>query len=88
MNTGKIKQIIGPVVDIEFNAAWHEFGTQQSYGPDTILVDLESTLTHEIGHTVGLEHSSVEAATMYPYGDSGEIQKRDLHRNLPCPWIN
>ncbi len=48
--------------DIEFNSFGKKFTTS-----DTMVdVDLRSVLTHEVGHFLGLAHSRVLEATMYP----------------------
>jgi matrixin len=43
------------------------------------LFDLPATVTHEMGHALGLDHSEIEAATMYASTRPGETKKRELN---------
>lgn len=40
--------------------------------------DLQQTLTHELGHVLGLDHSTLPEATMYAAAQPGETQKQTL----------
>lgn len=77
--------------DIEFNAALQEGGDRFLFTtissppcePDAqsalcVATDIQNTLTHEIGHVVGLDHVEVPGSTMEPSAPLGETQKRVL----------
>jgi len=40
--------------------------------------DVQSVGTHEFGHALGLDHSGLGHAIMFPFGDAGEGQQRNL----------
>ena len=56
--------------DIEFNTSYN-FYTPSYSSPPSNYFDLQTVATHEIGHLIGLDHSGLANAVMYPYGDSG-----------------
>ncbi|WP_342381097.1 matrixin family metalloprotease [Myxococcus stipitatus] len=74
--------------DIEMNASQpggspgHLFTTVDGppcQGPpatDCVAVDLQNTMTHEIGHVVGLDHVANAGSTMAPTAPPGETRKR------------
>ncbi|WP_426750952.1 myxosortase-dependent metalloprotease, MXAN_2677/MXAN_2678 family [Myxococcus sp. Y35] len=43
---------------------------------DCVSTDLQNTMTHEIGHVVGLDHVAIPGATMEATAPPGETQKR------------
>lgn len=60
--------------DIEVNHAYNEF----TLGDDHVVYDLQSVITHEIGHFLGLDHSPDFSATMYAGYDEGSVEQRTL----------
>lgn len=72
--------------DIEFNAARFHFTATAAEGPTCVppnyegcvYYDLENTMTHELGHFVGLDHVSAVGSTMHPQAAPGETDKRSL----------
>ncbi len=66
--------------DIAFNAVHRKFKVLESEGEKAgDHDDVQNTLTHELGHAVGLAHNSAEPkAVMYPGARKGEVIKRTL----------
>jgi MYXO-CTERM domain-containing protein len=78
--------------DIEINDAPNADGTKLTFttadappcasgGPivDCVSIDVQNTVTHEAGHTLGLDHTTDASATMAAHTGPGETAKRTLH---------
>ncbi|MEO7091606.1 MAG: matrixin family metalloprotease, partial [Polyangiales bacterium] len=63
--------------DIEINAAFNNLTVRDA----TISYDLQSIMTHEIGHMIGFAHSPDPTATMFSSYDPGTIGIRTLSRD-------
>src|SRR5438093_563110 len=59
--------------DIAFNPAL-DFSTSG----ETNKFDIQSVLTHEIGHLLGLDHSALVSSVMVPFGVSSQLDQRTL----------
>lgn len=60
--------------DIEINHAYNEF----TISDGDVVFDLQSVLTHEIGHFIGLDHTQDPDATMFAGYDEGTTSLRTL----------
>jgi len=65
--------------DMELNQERFEFARCPEEGCVDGRVDLQDTVTHELGHFFGLAHSPDDReATMWACADEGDVLKRDL----------
>lgn len=70
--------------DTELNSASHLFTTVDGppcTGADALTcasIDVQNTMTHELGHGIGLGHSPDSRSTMFAGAERGEISKRVL----------
>lgn len=71
--------------DIELNTPSYVFSTVASppcvggrYSTSCVATDVQNTVTHEVGHVLGLGHVNVAGSTMSPRADPGELSKRVL----------
>ncbi len=71
--------------DIQLNASAFVFTTGDSGAcvpplstADCVGTDVQNTMTHEIGHLLGLDHTQLTTSTMYPRAPSGETSKRTI----------
>jgi uncharacterized protein (TIGR03382 family) len=65
--------------DIVFNVEQHTFRVLDGPAMRDDLDDVQNTLTHELGHALGLMHNAMDQrVVMYPRAAAGEIGKRVL----------
>src|SRR6202035_3750796 len=63
----QLGQILDADIYFDPTDAQVSFATPAALPTSPKAYDLESVLTHELGHFLGFSHSAVWSATMYPY---------------------
>ena len=74
VNTGEIFD-----ADIEMNGEDYTFTTRPD--EETWKIDIQNTVTHELGHVLGIDHTQIVDATMFDHAGPGEINKRTLEED-------
>jgi hypothetical protein len=75
--------------DIQLNASGFVFTTVDPPAPtcsrpistnpgNCVATDVQNTMTHEIGHLIGLDHTRALGSVMNPSAPQGEVSKRDI----------
>lgn len=69
--------------DVAFNADEHRFSVlSDEPGQGHAFDDVQNTITHELGHVLGLMHNAnVQDLVMYPSAPPGEVAKRQLKQD-------
>ena len=62
--------------DLRLNDERYEFTASED--PNDTMTDIQNTVTHEVGHVLGLGHSEDSTATMYKSTGLGDLGKREL----------
>ncbi|MEL7304206.1 MAG: matrixin family metalloprotease [Myxococcota bacterium] len=77
LSTVTFNAVTGEILDadIEFNSAGFQFTTRD----DNPVTDVLNTAVHEIGHSMGIAHTSDPNASMFLQASPGQTIKRDLN---------
>lgn len=71
----------GKVLDADIEMNGVDFIFTASPLPGMVQYDIQNTITHEAGHFIGLDHTSVADATMFATAPAGERAKQSLEQD-------
>lgn len=77
--TNSLCPFVGAIIDADIELNGDRFRFTNSRLVATTEFDLGNTLTHEVGHLIGLDHSRDRDSTMFASAPPGELSKRDLN---------
>jgi Matrixin len=74
LGSSPVSSELGQILDADIyfspNDSMTTFATPQALGGNLKAYDLESILTHELGHALGFSHSAIWSAMMFPFAPS------------------
>jgi hypothetical protein len=71
--------VVGRILDADIELNGVDYAFTHNADPARTRLDVRNTLTHEVGHLIGLDHSPERDATMYADGEPGQTSKATLH---------
>jgi hypothetical protein len=71
----------GVILDADIDINGYNFFWTTFDDGSKAATDIESTITHELGHVLGLAHSPEPEATMFANTSQGELKKRTLEQD-------
>lgn len=71
----------GKVLDADIEMNGVDFIFTASPLPGMVQYDIQNTVTHEAGHFIGLDHTTVPDATMFATAPAGERAKQSLEQD-------
>jgi hypothetical protein len=66
----------GVIIDADIDVNGRDF--QWTTNGESQRFDIQSTISHELGHVLGFDHSGDQSATMWAYSHPNDVAKRDL----------
>ena len=72
---------VGAILDADMEINGAEFTFTTTSDLRRVRFDLKNTVTHEVGHFIGLDHTPVAEATMFPSAPPGERSKATLFKD-------
>ena len=71
----------GVILDADLDLNGVNFFWTVTDDPNQVITDIQSIVTHEIGHLLGLDHTEDPETTMFPSTSEGQTQKRTLEQD-------
>ncbi|MGE0788439.1 MAG: matrixin family metalloprotease [Sandaracinaceae bacterium] len=78
LTTTVYRKSTGQILDADVDINGVDFVFTADADPMLTQTDMENTLTHELGHVLGLAHVPNPEATMFASSETGEVKKRSL----------